>query len=85
KQYTKLFAIDNVELTFEKEALNAIAAKALARKTGVRALRAILEEIMGDVMYELPEYSGYEVIITKEVVDEATLPVYIKKTTQKSA
>ncbi|MDD4950103.1 ATP-dependent Clp protease ATP-binding subunit ClpX [Sulfuricurvum sp.] len=85
KQYTKLFAIDNVELTFEKEALNAIAAKALARKTGARGLRAILEEIMGDVMYELPEYSGYEVIITKEVVDEATLPVYIKKTTQKSA
>ncbi|MDD2830131.1 MAG: ATP-dependent Clp protease ATP-binding subunit ClpX, partial [Sulfuricurvum sp.] len=80
KQYTKLFAIDNVELTFEKEALNAIAAKALARKTGARGLRAILEELMGDVMYELPEYSGYEVIITKEVVDEATLPVYIKKT-----
>lgn len=85
KQYTKLFAIDNVELTFEKDALNAIAAKALSRKTGARGLRAILEEIMGDVMYELPEYSGYEVLITKEVVDEASLPVYIKKTTQKSA
>lgn len=85
KQYTKLFAIDDVELTFEKEALNAIAAKALSRKTGARGLRAILEEIMGDVMYELPEYSGYEVVITKEVVDENSLPVYIKKTTQKSA
>ncbi len=85
KQYIKLFAIDNVELTFEKEALNAIAAKALARKTGARGLRAILEEIMGDVMYELPEYSGYEVIITKEVVDEGSTPVYIKKTAKKSA
>jgi ATP-dependent Clp protease ATP-binding subunit ClpX len=85
KQYIKLFAIDNVELTFEKDALRAIAAKALARKTGARGLRAILEEIMGDVMYELPEYSGYEVIITKEVVDEGSIPVYIKKTAQKSA
>lgn len=85
KQYTKLFAIDDVELTFEKEALNAIAAKALARKTGARGLRAILEEIMGETMYELPEYSGYEVVITKEVVEEGANPVYIKKTNQKSA
>lgn len=85
KQYTKLFAIDNVDLTFEPDALKAIAAKALARKTGARGLRAILEEIMGDVMYELPEYSGYEVIITAEVVDQGAKPVYIKKTNQKSA
>jgi len=85
KQYTKLFAIDNVDLTFEPDALKAIAAKALARKTGARGLRAILEEMMGDVMYELPEYSGYEVIITAEVVNEGAKPVYIKKTNQKSA
>lgn len=85
KQYTKLFAIDDVELTFDKEALNAIAAKALARKTGARGLRAIMEETMGDTMYELPEYSGYEVMITKEVVEENVSPVYIKKSTQKSA
>lgn len=85
KQYTKLFAIDDVELSFEKEALSAIGAKALARKTGARGLRAILEEIMGDIMYELPEYPGYEVLITKEVVEERTKPVYIKKTTKKSA
>lgn len=85
KQYTKLFAIDDVELTFDQEALSAIAAKALARKTGARGLRAIMEETMGDTMYELPEYSGYEVLITKEVVDENVPPVYIKKSTQKSA
>ena len=85
KQYTKLFAIDDVELTFEKEALNAIAAKALARKTGARGLRAIMEETMGETMYELPEYRGYEVLITKEVVEENIAPVYIKKSTQKSA
>jgi ATP-dependent Clp protease ATP-binding subunit ClpX len=85
KQYTKLFAIDDVELSFEKDALNAIAAKALARKTGARGLRAIMEETMGETMYELPEYSGYEVLITKEVVEENVAPVYIKKSTQKSA
>jgi ATP-dependent Clp protease ATP-binding subunit ClpX len=85
KQYTKLFAIDDVELTFEKEALDAIATKALSRKTGARGLRAIMEEIMGETMYELPEYSGYEVVITKEVVEESTAPVYIKKSNQKSA
>ncbi|WP_295055115.1 ATP-dependent Clp protease ATP-binding subunit ClpX [Sulfuricurvum sp.] len=85
KQYTKLFAIDDVELTFDKEALNAIAAKALARKTGARGLRAIMEETMGDTMYELPEYNGYEVLITKEVVEDKVQPVYIKKSTQKSA
>jgi ATP-dependent Clp protease ATP-binding subunit ClpX len=85
KQYTKLFAIDDVELSFEKEALSAIASKALARKTGARGLRAILEEIMGETMYELPEYSGYEVLITKEVVEEGSTPVYIKKPNQKSA
>ncbi|MGD9717445.1 MAG: ATP-dependent Clp protease ATP-binding subunit ClpX [Sulfuricurvum sp.] len=85
KQYTKLFAIDNVELSFESDALNAIAAKALSRKTGARGLRAIMEEIMGDIMYELPEYNGYEVMITKEVVNENTQPVYIKKSNQKSA
>jgi ATP-dependent Clp protease ATP-binding subunit ClpX len=84
-QYTKLFAIDDVELTFEQEALEAIASKALARKTGARGLRAILEEIMGEIMYELPEYSGYEVLITKEVVESSSQPVYIKKTTKKSA
>ena len=85
KQYTKLFAIDDVELSFDQEALSAIAAKALARKTGARGLRAIMEETMGDTMYELPEYNGYEVLITKEVVEENVSPVYIKKSTQKSA
>lgn len=85
KQYTKLFAIDDVELSFDQEALSAIAAKALARKTGARGLRAIMEETMGDTMYELPEYSGYEVLITKEVVEDNVPPVYIKKSTQKSA
>jgi len=79
KQYKKLFLIDNVELNFEEDALRAIAAKSIKRKTGARGLRAILEENMIDIMYELPEYSGYEVLITKAVIDGGEPPVYIKK------
>lgn len=85
RQYTKLFAIDNVELSFEDDALLAIAAKAIKRKTGARGLRAILEEIMIDIMYELPEYSGYEVVITKDVVEANEKPLYIKQNKQKTA
>lgn len=85
KQYQKLFSIDEVELNFESDALLAIAKKSIKRKTGARGLRAILEENMIDIMYELPEYAGYEVLITKEVIDDGAEPVYIKKTTQKTA
>jgi len=85
KQYQKLFSIDDVELNFEEDALRAIAAKSLKRKTGARGLRAILEENMIDIMYELPEYAGYEVLITKEVIEDGETPVYIKKTTKKTA
>ena len=79
KQYKKLFAIDNVKLTFEEEAIRAIAQKAISRKTGARGLRAIMEEIMVDIMYELPEFSGYEIVITKDVVEEGVKPLYINK------
>ena len=85
RQYKKLFAIDNVELNFEEDALLAIAKKAIKRKTGARGLRAILEENMIDVMYELPEYKGYEIIITKDVIENGDKPVYIKKADQKTA
>ena len=85
KQYKKLFSIDNVELNFEDDALLGIAQKAIKRKTGARGLRAILEENMIDIMYELPEYSGYEVLITKEVIEDGAEPIYIKKSTKKIA
>ncbi len=85
KQYKKLFSIDNVELNFEDDALRSIAKKSIKRKTGARGLRAILEENMIDVMYELPEYSGYEVLITKAVIDDGESPVYIKKQNKKIA
>ncbi|MCD6433733.1 MAG: ATP-dependent Clp protease ATP-binding subunit ClpX [Sulfurimonas sp.] len=85
KQYKKLFSIDEVELNFEEDALKAIAAKSIKRKTGARGLRAILEENMIDIMYELPEYCGYEVLITKEVIENGDNPIYIKKSTKKIA
>ncbi len=69
KQYQKLFQIDGVELTFEKEAIEAIVKKAIERKTGARGLRSIIEEIMRDIMYEIPSNPKIEkCVITKETV-----------------
>jgi len=79
KQYQKLFELDGVTLTFEEEALRMIAQKALERKTGARGLRSILEEILLDVMFELPELEGYEVVITPDVVEKKSPPLYLKE------
>ena len=79
KQYKKLFAIDNVELSLDKEAFEAVAEMAIKRKTGARGLRSIMEEIMVDIMYELPELDGYEVVINKDVIVNNEKPLYIKK------
>ncbi len=78
KQYQKLFELDNVKLTFEQEALLKIAEKAIERKTGARGLRTIMEETLLDIMYELPELAGYEVVITPDVVESGAKPLYIK-------
>ncbi len=78
KQYQKLFEIDNAILTFEESALNAIADKAIKRKTGARGLRSIMEESLVDIMYELPELEGYEIVITDEVINDGLKPIYIK-------
>ena len=78
KQYQKLFEIDNALLTFEKSALKAIADKAIKRKTGARGLRSIMEESLVDIMYELPELDGYEIVITDEVINNGLKPIYIK-------
>ena len=76
KQYQKLLALDEVKLEFEDGALHAIAAKALERDTGARALRAILEEYMLDIMYEIPKDDNIgEVIITKEYIEGTGGPV----------
>ncbi|MDL0114906.1 ATP-dependent Clp protease ATP-binding subunit ClpX [Campylobacter felis] len=79
KQYQKLFAIDGVNLKFEEDALRAIAKLALERKTGARGLRSIIEEMMVDLMFELPEYKDYDIVITKEVVCEGGKALLIKK------
>ena len=74
KQYMKLFELDNVKLTFEKEALKEIAKLAIERKTGARGLRSILEDIMLDIMYELPSFKDKTVTITKDVVTKKNEP-----------
>ena len=66
KQYKKLFAIDGVELEFEKEALEAIVDKAIERNTGARGLRSIIEEIMRDIMFDIPSNPNVEKCIIKE-------------------
>ena len=76
KQYQKLLAMDGVELKFTPDALEAIADKAIERKTGARGLRAILEETMLDVMYEIPSREDVGLCtITKECVTENKPPL----------
>ncbi len=75
KQYQKLLALDEVKLEFEDGALEAIAEKALEKKTGARALRAILEEYMLDIMYEIPKDKNIgEVVITKAYIEQSGGP-----------
>ena len=78
KQYQKLFKLDNVELEFEKEALESIVDKAIERKTGARGLRSIIEEIMRDIMFEIPSNPKIEkCIITKATVENGEPPKII--------
>ncbi len=81
KQYKKLFELDGVELEFEDEALNAIVDKAIERKTGARGLRAILEETMRDIMFEIPTNKAIaKCIITKETVMQMAAPKLVYDT-----
>ncbi len=76
KQYQKLFALENTELSFTRDALKAIARKALRLKTGARALRSIMEGLMLEIMYSLPEHAGRkEVVITRSMVDGGKKPL----------
>jgi ATP-dependent Clp protease ATP-binding subunit ClpX len=76
KQYQKLLAMDEVDLQFAPDALEAIAEKALEKKTGARALRAILEDIMLDIMYEIPKDENIgRVIITRDYIEGKGVPV----------
>lgn len=79
KQYSKLFEIDNVELEFTDDALKAIADEAIARKTGARGLRAIVEDLMIDVMFDVPSDENIsKVIITEESIKSKKLPELVK-------
>ncbi|WP_159574262.1 ATP-dependent Clp protease ATP-binding subunit ClpX [Streptococcus halichoeri] len=76
KQYQALLSYDGVELEFETQALEAIAKKAIARKTGARGLRSIIEETMLDIMFEIPtQEDAVKVIITKAAVDGSEKPI----------
>ena len=86
KQYAKLFELDKVKLRFTDNAMGAIAAKALDRKTGARGLRNVMESTMLDVMYELPSLTGVkECVINKAVVDKNREPLLIYHQEVKSA
>lgn len=78
RQYQKLFAIDKANLKFDDDALREVAKLAIERKTGARGLRSIMEEVMIDIMYELPELAGYDVVITKDVVSGDEKPILVK-------
>ena len=83
KQYAKLFEIEGVKLSFYKDALKAIAEKAIVRKTGARGLRSIIEEVLLQTMFDLPSLEGVEeVVVNKEVIfgSAAPLLIYSKKT-----
>ena len=78
KQYQKLFDMESVELNFTPEALTAVARRAIARKTGARGLRSIMEGILLDTMFELPNLRGVEeVVINGEVVEGNAEPLYV--------
>lgn len=86
KQYATLFDMEGVKLTITDEALRAIAKKAIERKTGARGLRAIMEDNLLELMYDIPDKKNVaEIIINEDVVNEHKEPVFIYKKEEKSA
>ena len=78
KQYQRLFEMESVELSFQEDALRAIAKKAIERKTGARGLRSIMESMLLDTMFDLPTLEGVqEVVISEEVIEGNARPLYI--------
>ena len=84
KQYQKLLELDEVKLNFDEDALEAIAEKALEKKTGARALRAIIEEFMLDIMYEIPKDDDIgAVTITRAYIEQKGAPRIEMRSTEK--
>lgn len=86
KQYERLFDMDGAQLSFDKDALDVIAEKALARGTGARGLRAIMEELLVPVMYDLPDQDNIaEVVVTAASVRGEAEPKLVEREDEKSA
>ena len=86
KQYQRLFSFDNVELRFEDDAIVEIARKALERKTGARGLRSIMENVLMDVMYQIPSDDTIQLcVITKEVIEGTSEPLVVYREAVKKA
>jgi len=86
RQYQKFFDFEHVKLTFTDDAISAVAQEAAKRETGARGLRAILEEIMLDIMYEVPSQSGIaECIVNREAVIDRKAPIVLYKKKAESA
>jgi ATP-dependent Clp protease ATP-binding subunit ClpX len=84
KQYTKMFELEDIGLTFDPQALEAIARKALSRGTGARGLRAVIEDVMRDIMYDVPSREDIrEVVITPESVEQGVPPLLVLHTEER--
>jgi ATP-dependent Clp protease ATP-binding subunit ClpX len=85
KQFQKLFEMDGVKATFTPGSLKAVAVKALARESGARGLRAILEESMLDIMYEIPSTSGVkEIVVSEDVINKGERPLVVYENEKES-
>ncbi|WP_243225926.1 ATP-dependent Clp protease ATP-binding subunit ClpX [Microbacterium sp. CIAB417] len=86
KQYQRMFELDGVQLEFEEDALRSVADLAVERKTGARGLRAILEDVLGPIMFEIPSAEDVaKVIVTRAAVEEGAPPTVIMERKRKSA
>ncbi|MDX1777486.1 MAG: ATP-dependent Clp protease ATP-binding subunit ClpX, partial [Thermodesulfobacteriota bacterium] len=86
KQYTKMFEFENVKLKFQKEALLAVAREAINRKSGARGLRAILEDVMLEIMYDIPSQENVkECVIGEDVIVKREKPLLVYENKTKSA
>ncbi len=86
KQYQKLFSMDGVELEIRPSALNSIARKALARKTGARGLRSIMEQALIDTMFDLPALDGVaKVVVDEHTIEESTKPLLVYREQAKAS